>query len=46
VLGVRPKGAAGKKLEVPGPDYRIASGDTLLLAGDEKAINRFVREGE
>lgn len=46
VLGVRPKGAAGEKLEMPGPDYRIAAGDTLLIAGDEAAISRFVRESE
>jgi trk system potassium uptake protein TrkA len=46
VLGVRPSGAVGKKLEVPGGDYRIAAGDTLLLAGDEAAISRFVRESD
>ncbi len=40
-----PKAAVGAKLEVPGADYRIAAGDTLLLAGNEQAINRFVREG-
>lgn len=46
VLGVRPKGAAGAKLEVPGADYRIAAGDTLLLAGGEGTIARFVRDAE
>jgi trk system potassium uptake protein TrkA len=46
VLGVRPKAAVGAKLEVPGADYRIAAGDTLLLAGNEQAISRFVREGD
>ncbi|UJR81358.1 potassium channel family protein [Sandaracinus amylolyticus] len=46
VLGVRPKGAGGKKLEVPGADYTIAAGDTLLIAGAEASINRFVRESE
>ncbi|AKF05951.1 potassium channel family protein [Sandaracinus amylolyticus] len=46
VLGVRPQGAGGKKLEVPGADYTIAAGDTLLIAGAEASINRFVRESE
>lgn len=46
VLGVRPKAAVGAKLEVPGPDYEIAVGDTLLLAGAEQAISRFVRDSE
>lgn len=46
VLGVRPAGAVGAKLEMPGPDYEIAAGDTLLLAGSEPAIRRFVSGGE
>lgn len=46
VLGVRPQGAAGAKLEMPGADYEIAKGDTLLIAGSEPAIRRFVAESE
>lgn len=46
VLGVRPKGASGARLEMPGPDYRIVAGDTLLIAGADEAIRRFVRECE
>ena len=40
VLGVRAKGADA--IELPGGEYRIAAGDTLLIAGTESAIDRFV----
>lgn len=29
------------RMELPSPDYRISEGDTLLLVGDETAIERF-----
>jgi len=48
VLGYRHKdddgGGKAPKLELPGPDYVIAAGDTLLLVGQEDSVTRFFDE--
>lgn len=35
---------AKPRLRVPGPDYVVREGDTLMLVGEEDAVNRFVEE--
>ncbi|MFW6050401.1 MAG: potassium channel family protein [Myxococcota bacterium] len=32
------------RIHIPGPHYEIREGDTLLIAGDEENVNRFVEE--
>jgi trk system potassium uptake protein TrkA len=41
VIGYRTAGTASR-IALPGPDYVIREGDTLLLVGDEAAVGRFL----
>ena len=45
VLGHRKAAAASStRLEVAGPDSRVASGDVLILVGETPAIERLVTQ--
>jgi len=44
VFGVRGQAPAGEpqpRLQVPGPEYTIAAGDTLMLVGEDKRVSEF-----
>jgi trk system potassium uptake protein TrkA len=46
VLGWFGGDSANPRLNFVGPDYQIEAGHTLLLAGDEEAIQRFLAKAE